>query len=140
MPEHQMPPAARERAVGGRADRLGVEGLRQSMVERFECAEPVELLAVARGVGTSPRDDVAPVAPVFAHRSDERLPPRERGVQFVPERSRGLPREPSLPIRERQYELVAATLDAGRFLDQPPGGGFLYPQWMPGVTSYRRLR
>lgn len=55
--------------------------------------------------------------------------------QFVAELRRVLSRERVLTVRESQNQSVCSSFSAGRFLDQPPGDGFLYPQGMSSETS-----
>jgi len=143
MAEHEMPTVAREFERGARAvfracrpaDRRGVELPGKRLVESLQRPEALEALGVARGVGVPPGDDVAPVLAVRAGGVEELPATGQRLGQFVPECPCDPSREPPLAVRERQNHIVAISLDAGRFLDQPPGDRFLYPQWMSGVTS-----
>jgi hypothetical protein len=137
-----MPAVPRDRGGAGPvrprrvAHVVGVEPVGQPLVERFQRAEIAELLRVPRRVGVAPRDDVAPVGTVFARGPEELLTACECRRQFVPERPCRRSGEPVCSVRERENQFVVECLSAGRFLDQPPGDGFLYPRVMSGVTSY----
>ncbi len=71
---------------------------------------------------------------MLARGTEIRLAAGQGGGQFVPELRRRPSGEPLLAVGERQNQFSSVRLSVGRFLDQPPAGGFLYPQWMSGVT------
>ncbi|WP_246310210.1 hypothetical protein [Halorarum halophilum] len=102
---------------------------------------------MARRVRGATLDDVAPVLAVFARGVEELASSGERVREVVAQRARRLAREPSLcTVELEQYIAVRVRrrvdvgprvrTRVGRFLDQSPGGDFLYPPptaWNPSA-------